>query len=100
MPMPSPNVLASSPASAVSPQVVHSALEVLFREELEREGPLRADADLVTELALDSMELTVLAVGLENRFRIRLREEDTFGVQTVGDLVALVVQRCAAEPSR
>jgi acyl carrier protein len=44
-------------------------------------------------LTLDSLSAVVLAVGLEDRYRIRLREEDTAGLQTVRDLAALVVRR-------
>ena len=39
---------------------------------------------------LDSLGLTVLAVGLENRFRVKLSEEDAAGVRTVADLARCV----------
>ena len=42
--------------------------------------------------------LKSLAVGLENRFRIRLSEEDAQEVRTVADLARLVAQRSAAAP--
>ncbi|AKF83842.1 acyl carrier protein [Myxococcus fulvus] len=62
-------------------------------EELEWKGEVESGLDLVRDLQLDSLGLTVLAVGLENRFRIRLSEEDAQGVRTVGDLVKLVERR-------
>ncbi|MFY1828846.1 acyl carrier protein [Myxococcus fulvus] len=62
-------------------------------EELEWKGEVEPRLDLVRDLQLDSLGLTVLAVGLENRFRIRLSEEDAQGVRTVGDLVSLVERR-------
>ena len=38
----------------------------------------------------------MLAVGLEDHFRVRLEAEDTVGVTTVGDLVARVAERVRA----
>jgi len=51
---------------------------------------------LVADIHLDSMELLTLAVGLENRFRVKLNEADSAGIVTVGDLVDLVVRRAMA----
>ncbi|MBZ4396285.1 acyl carrier protein [Myxococcus sp. MISCRS1] len=62
-------------------------------EELEWKGEVEPGLDLLKDLQLDSLGLTVLAVGLENRFRIRLSEEDAQGVRTVGDLTKLVERR-------
>ncbi|MFY2563606.1 acyl carrier protein [Corallococcus terminator] len=65
-------------------------------DELEWKGVVEPQHDLVRDLQLDSLGLTVLAVGLENRFRIRLSEEDAQGVRTVADLAKLVVRRVAS----
>lgn len=64
-------------------------------DELEWKGVVEPHHDLVRDLQLDSLGLTVLAVGLENRFRIRLSEEDAQGVRTVADLAKLVERRVA-----
>ena len=42
---------------------------------------------------LDSLGLITLAVGLENRFRVRLSEEDAPRIETFGDVISLVSQR-------
>jgi acyl carrier protein len=42
---------------------------------------------------LDSLGATVLAVGLEDKFRIRLSLEDSGQLETVRDLVELVARR-------
>jgi acyl carrier protein len=65
----------------------------IVREELglARE-PVPAD-DLVADLQLDSVGLLTLVVGLEDRFRVALEEEDAAKVRTVNDLAALVVRR-------
>jgi acyl carrier protein len=65
-------------------------------DELECKDAVEPGHDLLKDLQLDSLGLTVLAVGLENRFRIRLSEEDAQEVRTVGDLAKLVAQRAAA----
>ncbi len=55
--------------------------------------PIEPAHELVRDLRLDSMTAIVLAVGLEDRFRVLLREEDAPAVRTVADLVALVARR-------
>jgi acyl carrier protein len=42
---------------------------------------------------LDSLGLFTLAVGLENRFRVRLSEEDAPQITTFGDVIDLVDRR-------
>ena len=54
---------------------------------------VRPEDDLVLDLHLDSVGLLTLVVGLEDRFRVALKEEDAGAVRTVGDLAALVLQR-------
>lgn len=54
---------------------------------------LAPDARLLDDLHLDSLELTVLAVGLEDHFRVKLSEHDTLGIVTVADLARLVARR-------
>lgn len=82
--------------------MTESELEVLAEirriaaDELEWKDSVEPTHDLLRDLQLDSLGLTVLAVGLENRFRIRLSEEDAQDVRTVGDLARLVAQRAAA----
>lgn len=68
-------------------------IRTIARTELEMERPIVPEDDLLRDLALDSLGLTVLAVGLENRFRVKLSEEDAAGVQTVGDLARHVSAR-------
>ena len=65
----------------------------IVSEELDWQGPVEPAHHLTRDLQLDSLGLTVLAVELENRFRIRLSVEDSVGVTTVGDLMHLVASR-------
>jgi acyl carrier protein len=70
----------------------------ILGEELEWKGSVEPSHDLLKDLQLDSLGLTVLAVGLENRFRVKLSEEDAAGVITVSDLAKLVTRRVTETP--
>lgn len=72
---------------------VLDTIRSIARTELELEQPVEPGDDLLADLGLDSLGLTILAVGLENRFRVRLSQEDAVGLRTVGDLTKLVVRR-------
>jgi acyl carrier protein len=84
--------------------VVENELAVLVEirrivsQELDWQAEVEPSHHLMKDLQLDSMGLTVLAVELENHFRIRLSMEDSAGVNTVGDLMRLVAARAAGEP--
>jgi acyl carrier protein len=59
----------------------------------DRFGP---ELRLVEDLALDSIQRLTLAVEVENRFRICLDPEDEEGIETVGDLAAVVERKLEA----
>jgi len=65
----------------------------VLRDELGLCREVKPGDDLVTDLQLDSVGLLTLVVGLEDRFRIALQEEDASRVRTVAELSALVVRR-------
>jgi acyl carrier protein len=60
------------------------------------EGPLTGDMRLVEDLRLDSVRLLTLAAEVENRFRVFLDELDEGGIETVGDLVSVVLRKLRA----
>ena len=68
----------------------------ILAAELEAAGPVEPAHELVRDLGVDSLGAIVLAVGLEDRFRVRLAEEDAARVRTVGDLVELVLRERGA----
>ena len=77
-------------------ELENRVLEVIrrvARVELEYTQEILPSQRLTEDLHLDSMAMIVVAVGLENAFRVKLREEDAGAIATVGDLVALVVRR-------
>ncbi len=63
--------------------------------ELEVKGQVDLGQELAGDLGVDSMGAVVLAVGLEDRFHVKLRDEDAAAVVTVSDLVDLVVRSVA-----
>lgn len=75
---------------------VLETIRFIARNELEMERPIQPTDDLLADLGLDSLALTVLAVGLENKFRVKLSQEDAGVVRTVADLAALVARRSEA----
>jgi acyl carrier protein len=80
----------------VAPPTEEEVLAEIARivaRELEITGPIQSHHGLIQDLRLDSLGLTVLAVGLEDRFRVRLTEEDSAQVNTVQDLARLVASR-------
>ena len=70
----------------------------IFRTELDYSGPVEVYHDLQRDLRVDSLNAVILAVALEDHFRVRLGQEDTLGVMTVADLVACVARRVREEP--
>ncbi len=68
-------------------------LAKIARRDLEVAVELTPALRLHEDLQLDSMQMIIVAVGLENRFRVKLAEEDAPALKTVGDLCALVVRR-------
>lgn len=76
---------------------VLAVMRRVFATELEYAGPVELHHDLLRDLRVDSLNAIILAVALEDHFRVRLAQEDTVGVVTVGDLVARVAQRVRDE---
>lgn len=65
----------------------------ILSTELEITDPVELHHELARDLRVDSMGAIVLAVGLEDTFRVKLSDEDAGAVVTVGDLVDLVDRR-------
>ena len=76
---------------------VLAAIADVARRHLGWTGEMAADQVMVEALALDSLRQMTLLVEIEDRFRIRLDEDDDRAIRTVGDLVALVRRKCAAD---
>ncbi|MCB9760836.1 MAG: acyl carrier protein [Alphaproteobacteria bacterium] len=65
------------------------------RQHLDFDGELTMDTPLIEAMKLDSLRLLTLVVELEDRFLVCLEEGDEDGVETVGDLVAVLRSRLA-----
>lgn len=64
--------------------------------DLEVRGPVELRHGLATDLQVDSLGAMVLAVALEDRFRVKLTGTEAASVESVGDLVG-VVERAVHE---
>ena len=71
----------------------------ILATEVGREGPVEVSDDLARDLGVDSVGAIILAVGLEDRFRVKLADPDAGTVVTVGDLVDLVDRALAIDHS-
>jgi acyl carrier protein len=67
-----------------------AGISEVARVHLGWEGILTPDLRLIEDLRLDSIRLLTLAAEVENRFRVLLDEADEAGIETVGDLMAVV----------
>ncbi len=84
---------------AHSTQEVLAEIRRIAKHELQLDRSVQGSDELIQDLQLDSLGLTIPAVGLEDRFRIRLTEEDSARVSTVADLASLVASRVSgAQP--
>ncbi|MBI2396148.1 MAG: acyl carrier protein [Deltaproteobacteria bacterium] len=72
---------------------VLAEIQRIVRDELEIDSAITSEQRLASEL--DSLSRTVLAVSLEDRFRVRLTEEDA-QLATLGDLARAIVARSGA----
>jgi acyl carrier protein len=68
--------------------------------DLEFEEPVELRHELAKDLGIDSMGAIILAVGLEDRFRIKLSDGDAGAVVTVEDLVDLVERKVRETPEQ
>lgn len=71
----------------------------LARERLALAEQLNVDSHLIEDLGLDSLQLQGLAVEVENHFRICLEPEDEDAIETVGDLVGVILAKLTTRPS-
>ncbi len=73
-----------------------SEIRIILARDLGIDREITGREELMGDLALDSMALTTLAVGLEDHFRVILTDEDA--ALTVSDLARLVAMRASASP--
>jgi acyl carrier protein len=74
----------------MSDEVILAGIGEVARAHLGWEGIVTPELRLIEDLRLDSIRLLTLAAEVENRFRVLLDEGDEAGIETVGDLVAVV----------
>jgi len=75
---------------------VLAGVEEVARRHLDWPGPLTRDMPLVETLGLDSVRQLTLVIEIEDRFRIRLDDQDEASLATVGDLLDVIGRKVAA----
>ena len=68
----------------------------ILADDLDFHGPIEMEHALATDLRVDSLGAVVLAVALEDRFRVKLTSIEAASTVSVGDLVD-VVERALSE---
>jgi acyl carrier protein len=76
---------------------VAAEIRRLAREELGL--PFEAGDDEELAGRLDSLALLSLVVAVEDRFRVRIREDDAAVTRSLADLARLVAERTGAAPA-
>jgi acyl carrier protein len=76
-------------------QQVLDGIQQVASSHLEWTGELKEDQILVEVLSLDSIRLLTLVVEVENHFSICIEDGDEAGLEKVGDLVDLLLERGA-----
>ena len=76
-----------------------AAVEEVARTHLAWTGPVSRDMPLVETFGLDSVRQLTLIIEIENRFRIRLDDQDEASLCTVGDLLDVIGRKVGANAS-
>lgn len=80
-------------AAAPTGEAVLAEIRRVVAQELGLTRAVEPADDLLADLQLDSVGILTLVVGLEDRFRVALAEDDAASLRTVGDLASLIVRR-------
>jgi acyl carrier protein len=75
---------------------VLAAVAEIARTHLAWSGPLSPEMPLVETFGLDSVRQLTLVIEIEDRFRIRLDDQDEASLVTVGDLLDVIGRKVAA----
>jgi acyl carrier protein len=68
-------------------------IQTVAQTHLDWQGEVKEEDPLVEAFRLDSIRLLTLVVELENHFEIYLEDGDEEGLETIGDLVDLLLKR-------
>ena len=54
------------------------------------ESEITENTNIRTDLNLNSLELVNLAVAIEDEFEVEIPDREALGIETVGDVIALI----------
>jgi acyl carrier protein len=78
-------------------EAVFAEIQRLGREVLQDDREIAPSHRLIEDLQLDSMTMTALAVGLEDRFHVILTDVPPGSILTLGDLASWVARKTEEE---
>ncbi len=78
-------------------QEILTEIRRVLADDLEFPGPVEPHHELAADLQVDSMGAIILAVALEDRFRVKLTGTEASSVVTVGDLAGVVERAVRAD---
>lgn len=76
-----------------SDQILDKLKEILVEEFCVDENAITADANLVTDLGVNSLELAELAERSQEEFGITIEDEDIPSILTIGDLQKYIFEK-------
>ena len=71
---------------------VETRVEELVRQQVDSDTPVPLEADLLNDLAIDSLELVELGIKIEKRFAMKLPMSELRRCITVEEIIQLVQQ--------
>lgn len=73
-------------------KTVASQVEQIIREHIDSDDALTEETDLLNDLAIDSLELVELGLGIGKKFEVKLPMAEVRRCVTLGELTQLVEQ--------
>ncbi|MEO7794451.1 MAG: acyl carrier protein [Thermoanaerobaculia bacterium] len=79
----------------MTPAEIEAGIVEVATQHLGYSGAFDPALRLVEDLEFDSLKLLTLAAEVENRFRVTLEPDEEAGIETLGDLLALLQRKLA-----
>lgn len=71
-------------------------LRIIVNPYLKQKNDIGLDSDLITDLALDSIDLVDVMIDIETTFSISIKDKELNGFRTVRNIVELVMLKVHA----
>jgi acyl carrier protein len=68
-------------------------IKEIVDKEFYYEGELKPETRIIEDLGADSLDLPVLVINLEEKFGIRIHDEEIETITTIGDIVTILEKK-------